>query len=82
MPHPALDKRFRQPPPVAPGAMWVTMAQLRVRYGGMSQAWLENKIKLEPDFPRPHYFGASNLRFFRLSEVEDFERRHLVEAAP
>jgi predicted DNA-binding transcriptional regulator AlpA len=60
-------------PPVPPGAVWITVGQLRVRYGGMSNAWVDQKILNDPAFPKPHYFG-SKLRFFNLSEVEAFER--------
>jgi hypothetical protein len=81
LPHPALDKRLRPPPPIAPGAIFITTAQLRARYGGMSNVWVNRKVKTEPSFPRPYYFGESSQRFFKLADVEKFERQRVAEEA-
>lgn len=54
------------------GAVYITTQQLRDRYGGMSHMWLERKVRDDPDFPRPTYIGR--LRFFKIDEVEAYER--------
>jgi hypothetical protein len=42
------------------------------RFGGRSEMWLVRKLKTDKDFPRPAYSGR--LRFFRLDELEQYER--------
>jgi hypothetical protein len=58
-------------PPV--GTVYLTVAQLRQRYGSVSHMWVERKLKSDPDFPRPVTFGSS-FRFFRFDEIEAYER--------
>jgi predicted DNA-binding transcriptional regulator AlpA len=58
---------------------YATAAQLRVRYGGRSQMWIYRRLKSDPDFPRPRKFGR--LRFWLLSEIEDYERSRAQAAA-
>lgn len=56
------------------GAVYLTAAQVRARYGGVSHMWIERLLKRAPDFPRPVTLGGSILRFWRLSELETWER--------
>ena len=74
MPHPKPGERLVQPPAVPAGAVYITTAQLRQRYGNLSHMWVERKLRNDPEFPRPVCFGSS-FRFFKLADVEDYERR-------
>jgi predicted DNA-binding transcriptional regulator AlpA len=51
---------------------YIGTAALRRRYGNVSHMWVERRIKLDPAFPRPVKFGR--LRFWKLSELESWER--------
>jgi hypothetical protein len=73
MPHPSLHKRKYPPSPVPAGAVWITAGQVRARYGGKSAAWLDEKVKTDPAFPKPDYFGT-RLRHFNLAKLEKYER--------
>jgi predicted DNA-binding transcriptional regulator AlpA len=53
-------------------AEFVTAAQLRARYGGVSKMWLERRLE-SPDFPRPVHLGT-RLRHWRMSEILKWER--------
>jgi hypothetical protein len=74
------------PPPskqtlVAPptGAVWISARQVLARYGGRSEMWLNRKLygdkktKPDPDFPKPGYSGR--LRFFKLAELDHYDRK-------
>jgi predicted DNA-binding transcriptional regulator AlpA len=54
--------------------VYLTAAQLRERYGGVSHMWIERRLKSDPAFPRPKKFGGSALRMFALDEIEAYER--------
>jgi hypothetical protein len=70
---------------VAPpaGAVWISAQQVLARYGGRSPMWLERKLAekvsgkdnpaFDPDFPKPSYSGR--LRFWRLDELEKYDRK-------
>ncbi len=60
----------RKTPPIS--AVYISAPQVCDRYGGRSHMWLERKLQTDPNFPRPKYFGR--LRFFTISELEDYER--------
>jgi hypothetical protein len=70
--------------PVAPpaGAVWISARQVLDRYGGRSEMWLNRKLygdkksKPDADFPKPAYSGR--LRFFRLDELERYDRKIVV----
>lgn len=64
--------------PVAPpaGAVWISARQVLARYGGRSEMWLNRKLTMEADFPRPMYSGR--LRFFRLDEIEQYEKQMVM----
>jgi hypothetical protein len=51
---------------------YLTAAQLRARYGGVSHMWIERRLKDEPRFPHPQKFGR--LRFWELAQIEAYER--------
>ena len=57
---------------VPPGAIYISAPQVCDRYGGVSHMWLERKLKNDPDFPHPKYFGR--LRFWKIDELEAYER--------
>lgn len=56
------------------GARFMTVRQLRDRWGGVSHMFIERKIKEDPRFPKPQKLG-STIRFFRIDEVEAYERQ-------
>jgi len=59
-----------------PDDEFLTARQLRKRYGNRSHMWVERRLKDDPGFPRPYYFGR--MRFFRLSELEAYECRQVT----
>jgi hypothetical protein len=69
----------RPTPPVPPGAAFISIRQLRDRYGSVSQMWVNRKVKNDPKFPRPHYFGR--LRFWRIADLEAYERASVTRVA-
>ena len=58
-------------PPAA--AIYISAPQVCARYGGVSHMWLQRKLKGDPSFPRPYKFGR--LRFFKINELENWERK-------
>jgi hypothetical protein len=85
------DAELRSPTkqkPVAPpaGAVWISAQQVLDRYGGRSEMWLVRKLNnkisgrdnpaFDPDFPKPAYSGR--LRFFRLDELEQYDKLIVV----
>ena len=65
--------------PVPADAVWMTTNQVRSRYGGRSSMWLYRKLRSDPKFPRPTYFGR--MQFFRVSELEAYERASVLHHA-
>lgn len=63
--------------PVPTGAKFATAPQVCARYGGRSHMWLERKLKQDPKFPKPRRSGR--LRFFKISELEEYEQALVVE---
>jgi hypothetical protein len=57
--------------PVPPDATYMSGRQLRRRYGDVSHMWIERRLKNDPDFPRPEFFGSQ--RFYKISAVEAYE---------
>jgi predicted DNA-binding transcriptional regulator AlpA len=51
---------------------FLTSGQLRVRYGGRSDMWLDRMMKRDATFPRPVYIGR--YRFWDLGAIEAYER--------
>jgi predicted DNA-binding transcriptional regulator AlpA len=52
---------------------FISAAQVKQRYGSVSDMWLTRRIK-DSDFPPPVYFGGRN-RFWKVAELEKWERR-------
>jgi hypothetical protein len=84
---PSRTKQNLVTPP--PGTVWISARQVQARYGGRSRQWLERKLAeklsgkpnpaFDPDFPRPAYSGR--LRFFRLDELEQYEKKAMGRGA-
>ncbi|MHC2718258.1 hypothetical protein [Bradyrhizobium diazoefficiens] len=78
LPTPAKQKLVAPPA----GAVWISARQVLARYGGRSEMWLNRKLygdkktKPDPDFPKPAYSGR--LRFFRLDELEQYDKKIVV----
>jgi predicted DNA-binding transcriptional regulator AlpA len=51
---------------------YLTAAQLRERYGGRSEMWIERIMQRDAKFPRPIRIGR--FRFWAVDEIEAFER--------
>jgi predicted DNA-binding transcriptional regulator AlpA len=49
-------------------------AQVRERYGGKSKMWLERKIRIDGEFPRPTKLGG-RVRLWAEDELEKYERK-------
>lgn len=64
-------KRIRKSEPDA--AVYISAPQVCQRYGGVSHMWLERVLKKDATFPQPHKFGR--LRFFKVEDLIDWERR-------
>jgi hypothetical protein len=61
----------RRPVPIPPDAKWISALQVRARYGGRSHMWLERKLKNDPNFPKPTYFGP--LRYWQPVALDAYE---------
>jgi hypothetical protein len=68
----------REDKPVTADAKWMTAAQLRRRYGGMSHMWIERNLKKNPDFPRPRFQGR--LRLFLVAEFDAYDKKLITKA--
>jgi hypothetical protein len=79
-PAPAKKIKHQAPVPVPAGAVYISAKQVLARYGGRSEMWLNRKLTMEADFPRPMYSGR--LRFFRLDEIEQYEKQAVVRGHP
>ena len=51
---------------------FLTSAQVRARYGGVSHMWIERRLADESAFPKPIKMGR--LRFWKLADLETWER--------
>lgn len=60
------------PKTVPTGAIWMTSNQLCARYGGKSHMWLWRRIKYDPCFPKPIYFGR--MMMFSVAEQDEYDR--------
>jgi len=56
--------------------VWLTAAQVLMRYGNRSHMWLERILVNDPTFPRPAKFGVGPQawRYFKLTDLEAWER--------
>jgi hypothetical protein len=55
------------------GAVFLTAPQVCQRYANRSHMWLERMLQKDSTFPRPVKFGR--LRFFKIDELVDWERK-------
>ena len=62
-----------------PGKRYLTAAQLRARYGGVSHMWIERRLRYDPTFPRPVKLGGSLIRMWDLAEIEAWERSCVLQ---
>jgi predicted DNA-binding transcriptional regulator AlpA len=53
-------------------SVYIPTRQLRDRYGGVSQMWIERRMADDPAFPKPVYFGAR--RYWPIAALEAWER--------
>jgi hypothetical protein len=56
---------------IPPSAKWISARQVCARYGGRSLMWLERKLKNDPSFPRPTYFGS--LRYWQPTSLDAYD---------
>jgi hypothetical protein len=61
----------RKAVPIPPGAKWISAKQVCARYGGRSLMWLVRKLKSDPEFPRPTYFGP--LRYWQPVALDAYD---------
>ena len=54
-------------------AVFLTAPQVCQRYANRSHMWLERMLQKDSTFPRPVKFGR--LRFFKIDELIDWERK-------
>jgi len=54
---------------------YLTFAQLRERWGGVSSMFVERRIREDPDFPKAMRFRGGRIRLFDEEEVEAYERK-------
>ena len=58
--------------------VWLTTAAVRARYG-VSHMWIERRMKDGSGFPK--YTLLGRLRFWRLTEIEEWERKQAAGRA-
>lgn len=62
------------PTPIKPADdLFATSAEVRRRYGGVSDMWLHRRLADDPDFPKP--LVIRRRRFWRLSDLVAWERK-------
>jgi predicted DNA-binding transcriptional regulator AlpA len=59
---------------------FLTTAQLRERWGGVSHMFIERRLESDPNFPRPLKLGQ-RIRFYDLYAIERYERTKIVAFA-
>jgi len=58
---------------------FITAPQIATRYS-VSHKWLSRKLQSDPSFPRPVYFGDTKKPFFKLAEIEAYERACILRS--
>ncbi len=53
---------------------YLTSAQVRARFGGVSQMWIWRKTERE-GFPAPIRFGENSRRYWRVADLIAWEQR-------
>jgi hypothetical protein len=64
----------------APTKKYLTLNQLRERWGNCSHMFVERRLRADPDFPKPMRFDGGRTRLFALDEVEAYERSKITAA--
>lgn len=59
---------------------FLTSAQVKARYGGISDMWLHRRLQDDSQFPQPMI--VEKRRFWRLSDLIAWERKRAVAPAP
>jgi hypothetical protein len=72
MPAPKIDPKLTK--------KFLTVNQLCERWGGVSNMFIERRLKSDPGFPRPRKFDDGRIRFFDLDEIENYERSKITAA--
>lgn len=62
------------------GKRYLTAAQLRERYGGVSHMWVQRRLQNDATFPRPVKLGGSLIRLWDLDGIEAWERACVVSS--
>lgn len=57
--------------------IFLSAAQVRARYGGVSFMWIERRLKDDSGFPTPAKFGR--LRFWKIGDLEAWERAQATQ---
>jgi predicted DNA-binding transcriptional regulator AlpA len=59
-----------------PSEVYLSIAEVRVRYGGVSAMWIERRLTdPESGFPKPYYFGSGRRRrHWAESELDEWDR--------
>jgi hypothetical protein len=63
----------------APGAVWMTAAQVQQRYGNRSHMWLVRQLQLNAKFPRPVYHGR--MRLWHVKELDAYDAALIAKGA-
>jgi len=53
---------------------YLTVNELRERWGGVSQMFIERRLQADPSFPKPMRFPGGRLRLFDEEAIEKYER--------
>jgi hypothetical protein len=72
--------RQRETRPPDRQAKYATASQVRLRYGGRSQMWLDRILKHDADFPR--FIKIGRFRFFDIAQLETYEAGRAARCAP
>jgi hypothetical protein len=67
----------RENKPAPRDAIWLTAAQVRARYGGLSDMWLWTKNRNDASFPKPIYQGR--LRLYSVQELDAYDRNLILK---
>jgi predicted DNA-binding transcriptional regulator AlpA len=54
---------------------YLTVAQLRKRWGSCSHMFVERRLRNDADFPRPVKLGSSSIRLWAAEDIEEYEAR-------
>jgi hypothetical protein len=53
--------------------IFISARQVRQRYGNVSHMWIERRLAVDPEFPKPIYFG--DRRYWEIVALESWERQ-------